>query len=284
MAVGLQVVVRIRPRSRTELLQSDHETHSVWPEGLSTVQVSPAAGQPPNSIHFDSVLGPDAPQEEVFDGVCLPLLLLPTLAVVFVVLVFDYLAVLESSIAYLHTLCAIGTSLPAPQLQSREQRIAVVAIGRTQRFAWVAAVRIRSRSTIICQCIAMYLTMYKMYWCMILFHDGSYIRYWFIIRRVMCVYNTWGLMNPEHAVVGKPLVSSVVRGMNSTCIAYGQSGAGKTYTMLGAQALGPPGSDSANDGQTLTPREEHSQAAHGLMPRMLRYLFQVRRACATCVV
>lgn len=73
-----------------------------------------------------------------------------------------------------------------------------------------------------------------------------------------------------YAVVGKPLIAGVVRGFHGACIAYGQSGAGKTYTMLGPQGLGQPGSDA-----------EGGEAAQGLMPRMLRHLFQVRNHTAS---
>lgn len=35
--------------------------------------------------------------------------------------------------------------------------------------------------------------------------------------------------------VGKPIVESVLRGFNGSILAYGQTGTGKTYTMIGKQ-------------------------------------------------
>lgn len=65
----MQVAVRIRPRCKHERKQnSEHETNAVWPEGLSTVHVFAGPGKPPKSMHFDSALGPDSSQEEVFEG------------------------------------------------------------------------------------------------------------------------------------------------------------------------------------------------------------------------
>ncbi|GBF97531.1 hypothetical protein Rsub_10454 [Raphidocelis subcapitata] len=56
------------------------------------------------------------------------------------------------------------------------------------------------------------------------------------------------------ARVGEPMVDSLRSGFNSTILAYGDSGSGKTHTMLG-----PPG-----------PR---SEAEEGLIPRVLKSLF-----------
>ena len=48
--------------------------------------------------------------------------------------------------------------------------------------------------------------------------------------------------------VGRPLVAEVMRGMNGTIMAYGCSGSGKTYTMMGS---------SDGDGDGITPRILH---------------------------
>lgn len=46
---------------------------------------------------------------------------------------------------------------------------------------------------------------------------------------------------PYPAVAGAPIVDNCMAGYNSSIFAYGQTGAGKTYTMLGK--LGGPGED-----------------------------------------
>jgi kinesin family member 15 len=52
--------------------------------------------------------------------------------------------------------------------------------------------------------------------------------------------------------VGQPMVNNVMQGYNACCFAYGQTGAGKTYTMQGDLANGPNGQPSMHRG--LTPR------------------------------
>lgn len=92
-----------------------------------------------------------------------------------------------------------------------------------------------------------------------------------------------------HAVVGKPLVASVVRGRNSTCLMYGQPGSGKTYTMAGAQNSGQAESDGlavAGDksGSQSGAQPRRPDDSQGLMPRMLRHLFQVRQSATLVTV
>lgn len=61
-----------------------------------------------------------------------------------------------------------------------------------------------------------------------------------------------------YAVVGKPIVTSVLEGYNGTILAYGQTGTGKTHTMIG----GP--------GETK-----------GLIPRCIKSIFTAIKASAT---
>ncbi len=58
--------------------------------------------------------------------------------------------------------------------------------------------------------------------------------------------------------VGKPMCESVMEGYNSTIFAYGQTGAGKTYTMQGSEEEG----------------ENSPGASNGIIPRVFEYLFQ----------
>jgi kinesin family protein 15 len=60
----------------------------------------------------------------------------------------------------------------------------------------------------------------------------------------------------DDAVVGQPVVNNVMQGYNACCLAYGQTGAGKTYTMQG---------DLGKDAS-------HTQ--HGLTPRVFQAIFQ----------
>lgn len=56
-------------------------------------------------------------------------------------------------------------------------------------------------------------------------------------------HNRFSIRTPFNAVAGLPMVDNVVAGYNSSIFAYGQTGAGKTYTMLGA--LSSPGDPPA---------------------------------------
>lgn len=61
----------------------------------------------------------------------------------------------------------------------------------------------------------------------------------------------------------KPLVDSCLTGYNATIIAYGQTGAGKTHTILG---------QTDQSDHTVSPEEDQSEA--GVIPRALRALFR----------
>jgi Kinesin motor domain len=80
-----------------------------------------------------------------------------------------------------------------------------------------------------------------------------------------------------YAVVGKPLIASVVRGRNATCVTYGAAGSGKSHTMVGAQQRSYTVSGDRN--VTYLERQQvHLDDTEGLMPRMLNHLFHV---CST---
>jgi kinesin family member 11 len=56
------------------------------------------------------------------------------------------------------------------------------------------------------------------------------------------------------------MVSNVMQGYNGCCLAYGQTGAGKTHTMQGELALGPAGEPNP---------------LRGLAPRVFEQVFEV---------
>eukprot|EP00123_Amoebidium_parasiticum_P016526 comp23476_c0_seq2/m.39246 comp23476_c0_seq2/g.39246 ORF comp23476_c0_seq2/g.39246 comp23476_c0_seq2/m.39246 type:complete len:720 (-) comp23476_c0_seq2:15-2174(-) len=60
-------------------------------------------------------------------------------------------------------------------------------------------------------------------------------------------------------IAGLPLIDNALQGINSSIYAYGQTGAGKTYTMMGL-----------SDGQG-----DITSEVRGLIPRLLEYLFHV---------
>jgi kinesin family protein 15 len=64
--------------------------------------------------------------------------------------------------------------------------------------------------------------------------------------------------------VGVPITEACMAGYNTTIFAYGQTGAGKTYTIVGPDAAGAGGADG--DGDSI---HVHS----GLTPRVLAYIF-----------
>jgi hypothetical protein len=76
------------------------------------------------------------------------------------------------------------------------------------------------------------------------------------------------------AVAGKPLIASVMHGCNAVCLAYGQRGSGKTYTMLGAHPRGQA-SIGGRFGNDMEGQQGPAADSQGLMPRMLMHLFQV---------
>ena len=61
-------------------------------------------------------------------------------------------------------------------------------------------------------------------------------------------------------MVGEPRVHDVVDGFNVSLMVYGQTGAGKTHTMMG---------------------NLHNQDLQGLAPRMLKRVFTVRPSKAS---
>lgn len=62
--------------------------------------------------------------------------------------------------------------------------------------------------------------------------------------------------------VGVPVVRQVMRGFNGTIMCYGQSGSGKTFTMIGPEGVA-----------FKMAREEFDACSAGLLPRCLEYLF-----------
>lgn len=62
------------------------------------------------------------------------------------------------------------------------------------------------------------------------------------------------------AVVGQPMVSNVMQGYNACCLAYGQTGAGKTHTMQGEMGVGASGDPNP---------------LRGLAPRVFEKVFEV---------
>jgi hypothetical protein len=67
------------------------------------------------------------------------------------------------------------------------------------------------------------------------------------------------LLQRAHAGAGRPIVDNCMGGYNSSIFAYGQTGAGKTYTMQGP--LTAAGADDDGSEQ------------RGLAPRVFQYLF-----------
>lgn len=67
--------------------------------------------------------------------------------------------------------------------------------------------------------------------------------------------------------VGMPVTEACMAGYNTTIFAYGQTGAGKTYTIVGPDGAGADGADGGDDGAGAL----HEQA--GLTPRVLAYIF-----------
>lgn len=64
--------------------------------------------------------------------------------------------------------------------------------------------------------------------------------------------------------IGKPLSAKLLQGYNCALIAYGQTGAGKTYTMQGG----------ASEMGLLSTEELTREASRGIIPRCLEHIFQ----------
>ena len=64
---------------------------------------------------------------------------------------------------------------------------------------------------------------------------------------------------------GRPLVKSILRGVNSTMFAYGQTSSGKTYTMSGDGATPPEGGQEGQGG---------SEGQEGVLQMSVRDLFR----------
>jgi len=67
---------------------------------------------------------------------------------------------------------------------------------------------------------------------------------------------------PPPAAVGAPVVDNCLSGFNSSIFAYGQTGAGKTYTMTG------------RIGTAANPGDAAAREQRGLAPRVFEYLFE----------
>jgi kinesin family protein 22 len=73
-----------------------------------------------------------------------------------------------------------------------------------------------------------------------------------------------------------PCLQFAMEGLNTTIFTYGQTGTGKTHTMLGHDLWELAGK-SARDGEGVeaTPHElSYSQEIRGLIPRAMQYVFQ----------
>ena len=79
-----------------------------------------------------------------------------------------------------------------------------------------------------------------------------------------------------YRTLGAPLVTKVLQGVSASLIAYGQTGAGKTYSLFG-----PVAGDNILDGRRVT-REDPS--ALGLITRAAHDLFErINTVHTTCV-
>jgi hypothetical protein len=75
-------------------------------------------------------------------------------------------------------------------------------------------------------------------------------------------HNAHYVTHPPPSAVGAPVVDNCLSGFNSSIFAYGQTGAGKTYTMTGRIGNGNSALDAAAREQL------------GLAPRVFEYLFE----------
>lgn len=73
-------------------------------------------------------------------------------------------------------------------------------------------------------------------------------------------YRFDGVLGPEanqaaaYAILGAPLVDEVRRGRDASLLAYGQTGGGKSYTLLGGQPLGEDALPKADEPEGVIPR------------------------------
>lgn len=68
------------------------------------------------------------------------------------------------------------------------------------------------------------------------------------------------------------MVNNVMQGYNACCLAYGQTGAGKTHTILGDLRKPPAAAGDADE-----PAAERTHPGMGLAPRLFHRIFEVRR-------
>lgn len=71
--------------------------------------------------------------------------------------------------------------------------------------------------------------------------------------------------------VGMPVTEACMAGYNTTIFAYGQTGAGKTYTIVGPDAAGAADGEGEGDGNSDGGSAIHEHS--GLTPRVLAYIF-----------
>lgn len=72
-------------------------------------------------------------------------------------------------------------------------------------------------------------------------------------------------------------VDDVVNGINSTVFAYGQTGTGKTHTMLGAD-FADDGVGASYNPEAIGGDDEYATAAAGIIPRAMNAIFEKLRA------
>jgi kinesin family protein 15 len=71
--------------------------------------------------------------------------------------------------------------------------------------------------------------------------------------------------------LGRPLVDQVMGGTNACLVAYGQTGAGKTFSMLGRDTQATPSKSHKSQSSSASPGHNEAQ---GLIPRAIEYLFR----------
>ncbi|KAL3693895.1 hypothetical protein R1sor_007546 [Riccia sorocarpa] len=74
------------------------------------------------------------------------------------------------------------------------------------------------------------------------------------------------------AAVGKPITDACLQGYHCCLIAYGQTGAGKTFTMEGPDPESNSGNSPGFAAQSKANAKRHEK--RGLIPRILEYIFQ----------